>query len=81
MKYEKTILFSVAFMTCMGLAAPAYAYFDPGTAGIILQMAIGSIFVGLVAVKLYWQRFLALFTRHGKVPKTPEASNESQDMD
>lgn len=45
------------------LAAPraAYAYLDPGTGSILLQVLIGGVAGMGVIVKLYWHRLRGLF--------------------
>jgi len=45
------------------LATPAYAYIDPGTGGMLLQLLLGGVAGGLVIVKLYWQRIRSVFQR------------------
>ena len=39
-----------------GVAAPAYAYLDPGTGSMILQVLLGGAAGVAFAGKLYWQR-------------------------
>ena len=34
----------------------AHAYIDPGTGSLIIQLLIGTLVGGLVAVKMYWHR-------------------------
>ena len=59
-------------LTCAGLlvtvfySAPAYAYLDPGTGSIILQLLLGGVAGGLVIIKLYWARLRSFFVRDGK---------------
>lgn len=43
-----------------GLAAPAYAYLDPGTGSMILQVLLGGFAGVALAGKLYWRRFLVM---------------------
>lgn len=38
------------------LVTPAYAYLDPGTGSMIIQMAIAGVLSALFAVKMYWYR-------------------------
>lgn len=42
---------------------PAWAYLDPGTGSMLLQMLLGGIAGGIVVIKLYWQRFKNLFKK------------------
>jgi hypothetical protein len=41
-------------------AAPAYAYLDPGTGSMILQVLLGGAAGLALAGKLYWHRFLTI---------------------
>ena len=53
------------------LAAPktAFAYLDPGTGSILLQIIIGGV-AGLgVVAKLYWHRLRGLFGLNKKEPQ------------
>jgi hypothetical protein len=44
-------------------APPAYAYVDPGTGGLVLQLLLGGVAGALVIVKLYWEKLTGLFRR------------------
>jgi hypothetical protein len=65
-----------AFMTAVGVAFPlsnAWAYLDPGTGSIILQMLLGG-FAGLAIVgKLYWSRMKVIVSRVLGRPTSDEA--------
>ena len=58
-------LVSIAFL---GLAAalfdtgPAWAYLDPGTGSMMLQLLLGGIAGAMVVGKLYWYRFREFMT-------------------
>ena len=39
----------------------AHAYLDPGSGSLILQVLIGGIAAGLLAVKTYWLKIKAFF--------------------
>ena len=41
----------------------AYAYLDPGTGSIIVQMLIGTLVGAGVAIKVYWQKIKMRFTK------------------
>lgn len=41
---------------------PAHAYLDAGTGAMILQVLLGGIAGAVVIFRLYWRRFLALFS-------------------
>ncbi len=44
-------------------AAPAHAYIDPGTGGMLSQLITGGVAGLLVLVRLYWSRIAGLFRR------------------
>ena len=52
------ILFIYLFCT-----APAYAYLDPGTGSMIIQMAIAGFLSALFTIKMYWYRIKAVVNR------------------
>ena len=56
-------------------SAPAYAYLDPGTGSIILQLLLGGVAGGIVIVKLYWARLKSFFVRK---PSIQEQSNRAE---
>jgi hypothetical protein len=58
----------LASIALLGLAAalfdtrPAWAYLDPGTGSMMLQVLLGGIAGAMVVGKLYWHRFRAFVT-------------------
>ena len=52
---------SIGF-TVFGIT-PAYAYLDPGTGSIVLQLLFGGVAGALVIFKLYWHRIKMVFKR------------------
>ncbi len=52
-------------------------YIDPTAAGLGLQMLLGGIVGGLVAIKLLWGRFFSLFRRY--TPETEETLATSEE--
>ena len=57
------LLFSLSFFAAINLANPAYAYLDPGTGSIILQLLLGGVAGALLVSKLYWHRLKSVFRR------------------
>lgn len=53
---------------CLLIAAPAYAYVDPGTGGMLVQLVTGGVAGLLVLVRLYWTRLKAKFGKPGTPP-------------
>ena len=59
------LLSNVSFATVMGTiwivlfagAMPAFAYVDPGSGGMMMQLLLGGVAGLTVLLRLYWQRF------------------------
>ena len=54
-------VFILVFLLSMGLSSRAYAYLDPGTGSMFLQLLLGGVAGGLVICKLYWHRLKDMF--------------------
>ena len=59
-----------AMVICV--AGPAYAYIDPGTGSMLLQMIIAGVAAGLTTIVLYWSK-LKSFVRHDGRTKTSDS--------
>jgi len=46
----------IAAVLLVFLASPAYAYLDPGTGSMLLQVILGGIAAVGVALKLFWHK-------------------------
>ena len=56
----------------------AYAYLDPGTGSMILQVVLGGVAGLVVALRLYWHRILAMMgIRQKPVPEEAVAEAPS----
>lgn len=53
------LLASVATLFCTG---PAWAYLDPGTGSMMLQLLLGGIAGAMVMGRLYWHRLREMVT-------------------
>jgi len=53
------LLGSAAFLFFTG---PAWAYLDPGTGSMMLQLLLGGIVGAMVVGKVYWHRFRGFVT-------------------
>ncbi len=76
------IRIAVMILGCTVLAAPSYAYLDPGTGSIILQSILAGVAVAMGVLRLYWYRLKAFFSgQSGKTEaqdsKESEIQNES----
>jgi len=54
------------------MTSNAYAYIDPGSGSMILQLILGGIAGLVVIIKLYWGRFLTML---GIREKTDESED------
>lgn len=54
---------AVVFVLTLNFSRPAFAYLDPGTGSILLQLLLGGVAGSLVVIKLYWHKFKSLFVR------------------
>lgn len=43
------------------MALPAYAYLDPASGSMVLQLLLGGLAGLAVVIKLYWHKLLGLF--------------------
>jgi hypothetical protein len=58
-------LISVALLwayTTLFFTGPAWAYLDPGTGSMMLQLLLGGVAGAMVVGKLYWHRFRGFVT-------------------
>ena len=67
---------TVLFLSLMLLNGPAYAYLDPGTGGMLLQIVLGGVAGLLVAGKLFWHQLKSFF-RFGKAENTERGSDDT----
>ena len=51
---------TVAALLVGMLTSPAFAYLDPGTGSIILQVLLGGVAGVALAGKLYWHKLLSM---------------------
>lgn len=61
MKKTNVILFTLLFLFVVGIHRPAFAYLDPGTGSMMLQLLLGGVAGALVVGNLYWQRIKTFF--------------------
>ena len=58
-----TLLFSSSAWLAADLATPVFAYLDPGTGSMIVQLLLGGVAGALMIGKLYWQKVKGFFRR------------------
>ncbi len=75
------LFFKLLFVYLLYLPA-SYAYIDPGSGSIIVQMMIAGVLSVVFAIKMYWYKLKAAFFRligRSKEPATTsEETNESR---
>ena len=80
MKPLTIILVAVVLPGSFVVTAPAYAYLDPGTGSMLLQLLLGGVAGFLVIGKLYWARIKAFFDRRPpqKVRQESASDNDAE---
>lgn len=70
---------ALAVVGCTVVAAPSYAYLDPGTGSIFLQSMLAGIAVAIGVLRIYWHRFKSFLS--GLSGKSNEqASKDEQEF-
>ncbi|MBK22833.1 MAG: hypothetical protein CME70_02415 [Halobacteriovorax sp.] len=59
------------------IPASAFAYIDPGTGGIIVQVILGGIGGLILFFKLYWKKVKSFFSKEEK-PEESKAVQEDE---
>ncbi len=57
---------------CVVTVPVAHAYIDPGSGSFIFQVLIGGLLAAGVALKTFWGRITAFFSRRGSRERSPE---------
>ena len=58
MRMQKMKIATIALLL---VATPAWAYLDPGTGSMLLQVILGGVAAVGVAIKMFWHRIIAVF--------------------
>ncbi len=66
---------SYIFIIMVIYPSSAFAYLDPGTGSIILQVLIGAIAAIVATAKLYWQKLLNFFGVKKKIKNKENKTN------
>ncbi len=64
-------------LVCLTYPQEAHAYVDPGTGSMLLQAAIAIVVGGTFALKMYWHRLKARFTK--KPADGPDPSRDDEE--
>lgn len=62
-------IIGAAFALVLISPGPAYAYLDPGTTSMILQVVISVFVGGAIAAKVYWNKLKIFFSGFRKEDK------------
>lgn len=62
------------------LSLPANAYLDPGTGSIIFQAIIASVVMGFATIRLWWDKFLGLFSSRKNAKGSDQQKTESEEV-
>lgn len=65
-RQRSPIIFAVAWLLIF--APDAFAYLDPGTGSLIVQSLVAAVAATGFAIRLYWRRIRAWFSRSEKRP-------------
>jgi hypothetical protein len=49
----------------LGMPRPAYAYIDPGSGSMMLQVLLGGAAAAIVGIRAFWNRFAERFRLRG----------------
>ena len=67
------IILVIFALFCLVFPHKAYAYLDPGTGSLILQLIIAFLLGASFAIKVYWRKIKTFFTnRFSKKPRDGE---------
>jgi len=74
-------IISAVFLLWIGFVAEAWAYLDPGSGSMLLQLLLGGVAGIVMLLKLYWHRILVFLGIKKDAPsdETPGASEGGSD--
>lgn len=70
--------FNVVALTAIFIfvsAAPVFAYLDPGTGSMILQLLAAGVAGAIVVGRLYWHRFLVMIGMRKELQNSDAVTN------
>jgi hypothetical protein len=63
----------ILFLLLLTAAVPVYAYLDPGTGSMLLQVILGGLAAVGVVLKLYWHKIVRALGVGPKPEPNPDA--------
>ena len=76
----KNVFFKLLFVYLI-TTSPAFAYIDPGSGSVLVQMVVAGIVSILVAIKMYWYRLKAAVFRMLGIKREPTSISDDEDDD
>ena len=58
-------------------AGPVYAYIDPGTGSMVLQIVIGGMLACMFGIKMFWRRIKTMISSRTKMPVDEDVPSDS----
>lgn len=78
----RLLIFAAVFISVLFHGGPAFAYLDPGTGSMLLQLILGGIAGVLIVARLYWSRLKRLLfssrSSQKTVPDPPDPRNNDE---
>ena len=78
----RLLIFAAVFISVLSLGTHAFAYLDPGTGSMLLQLVLGGIAGVLIVARLYWLRLKRLLfssrSSQKTVPDPPDPRNDDE---
>ncbi len=71
------LIYGLVLLGTVGVTSPAYAYLDPGTGSMLVQMLLGGVAGAMVIGKLYWHQVKAIFGRRPQEISDQEPASHS----
>ncbi|MCF8468227.1 MAG: hypothetical protein K9G33_12560 [Sneathiella sp.] len=81
MTKSKVFLFVCTALYGFAIASPAYAYLDPGTGSMLLQLMLGGVAGLLVIVKLYFHKLTGFFRFNSNSAEIMASETQEKDND
>ncbi len=80
MNATNKLIMGLVLLGTVGMTSPAYAYLDPGTGSMLVQMLLGGVAGAMVIGKLYWQQVKAFFGRrpHENSDQEPASHSDAE---
>ena len=78
MNLMNNIFFKLLFIYLL-TTAPAFAYIDPGSGSVLVQMVVAGVVSVLVAIKMYWYKLKAAVCRLLGIKRETASMSEEED--